>query len=93
MDDDRWLIHIDGKHSRVEPEKLSRRHLTLTPSALVRLLMGHTGITTASDEDGFIASTSTALDAARDPVSAPSRSGAARSMSADRAERSEHRQE
>ena len=65
MDDERWLIHIDGKNSRVEPEKLSRRHLTLTPSALVRLLMGHTGITAASDEEGFIASTSTALDAAR----------------------------
>ena len=31
VDDERWLIHIDGKHSRVEPEKLSRRHLTLTP--------------------------------------------------------------
>ena len=42
VDDERWLIHIDGKHSRVEPEKLSRRHLTLTQSALVRLLMGHT---------------------------------------------------
>ena len=65
VDDERWLIHIDGKHSRVEPEKLSRRHLTLTQPALVRLLMGHTGITAASDEEGFIASTSTALDAAR----------------------------
>jgi predicted N-acetyltransferase YhbS len=65
LDDERWLIHIDGKNSRVEREKLSRRHLTLTPSALVRLLMGHTGITNASEEDGFIASTSTALDAAR----------------------------
>ena len=31
LDDERWLIHIDGKNSRVEPEKLSRRHLTLTP--------------------------------------------------------------
>jgi hypothetical protein len=65
VEDERWLIHIDGKHSRVEPEKLSRRHLTLTQSALVRLLMGHTGITAASDEEGFVASTSTALDAAR----------------------------
>jgi len=65
LDDRRWLIHVDGKQSFVEPEKLSRRHLTLTPSALVRLLMGHTGITAASDEEGFIASTSTALDAAR----------------------------
>ena len=27
--------------------------------------MGHTGIAAASDEEGFIASTSTALDAAR----------------------------
>jgi hypothetical protein len=65
LDDERWLIHIDGKNSRVEPDKLSRRHLTLTPSAVVRLLMGHTDIATASDEEGFIASTSTALDAAR----------------------------
>jgi predicted N-acetyltransferase YhbS len=65
VEDHRWLIHIDGKHSHVEPEKLSRRHLTLTPSALARLLMGHTGIDIASSEDGFIASTSTAIDAAR----------------------------
>jgi predicted N-acetyltransferase YhbS len=65
VDDDRWLIHLAGKHSHVEPDKLSRRHLTLTPSALVRLLMGHTGIDAASNEDGFMASTSTALDAAR----------------------------
>jgi predicted N-acetyltransferase YhbS len=63
--DERWLIHIDGKESRVEPEKLSRRHLTLSPSALVRLLMGHTGVDAAADEEGFVASTSTALDAAR----------------------------
>ena len=43
-DDERWLIHIQGKHSRVEPDKLSRRHLSLKAPALVRLLMGHTGI-------------------------------------------------
>jgi predicted N-acetyltransferase YhbS len=64
-DDQRWLIHAEGKESRVEPEKLSRRHLTLSPSALVRLLLGHTGVEAASDEEGFIASTSTAIDAAR----------------------------
>jgi predicted N-acetyltransferase YhbS len=64
-DDHRWLIHIDRKSSRVEPDKLSRRHLTLTPQALVRLLMGHTGINAASVEDGFIASTSTAIEMAR----------------------------
>ncbi len=65
VDDDRWLIHVDGKNSRVEHDKLSRRYLTLTRSALVRLLMGHTSIAAVSDEEGFIASTSTALDAAR----------------------------
>jgi predicted N-acetyltransferase YhbS len=63
--DERWLIHIDGKESRVEAEKLSRRHLTLTPSALVRLLLGHVGVETVSEEEGFVASTSTAIDAAR----------------------------
>jgi predicted N-acetyltransferase YhbS len=61
----RWLIHVQGKHSRVEPDKLSRRYLTLTPPALVRLLMGHTGLDAAASEEGFDASTSTALDAAR----------------------------
>jgi len=65
LGDRRWLIHVDGANSHVEPEKLSRRHLTLTPSALVRLLMGHTGLDAASNQEGFIASTSTALDAAR----------------------------
>jgi hypothetical protein len=64
-DEGRWLIHIEAKNSRVEPDKLSRRHLTLPPSTLVRLLMGHTGIDAASSEDGFSASTATALDAAR----------------------------
>jgi predicted N-acetyltransferase YhbS len=64
-DDERWLIHVDGANSRVEPEKLSRRHLTLSSSGLVRLLVGHTGVEAASLEEGFTASTSTAIDAAR----------------------------
>jgi len=64
-DDHRWLIHIEGKNSRVEPDKLSRRHLTLSASSLVRLVMGHTDIETAAGEDGFTASTATAIDAAR----------------------------
>lgn len=64
-EDKRWLLHIHRKSSRVEPDKLSRRHLTLSASALVRLVMGHTGISAAAEEEGFIASTSTALDAAR----------------------------
>jgi predicted N-acetyltransferase YhbS len=61
----RWLIHIEAKSARVEPDKLSRRHLTLPPATLVRLLMGHTGIDDAANEEGFAASTATALDAAR----------------------------
>jgi hypothetical protein len=64
-DEKRWLIHVNRRHSKVEPDKLSRRHLTLSAPALVRLVMGHTGIDAASDEEGFVASTSTALDAAR----------------------------
>ncbi|WP_406699771.1 GNAT family N-acetyltransferase [Singulisphaera sp. Ch08] len=63
--DRRWLVHIEGKKSRVEPDKLSRRHLTLSPSTLVRLLMGHSGIDGAATEEGFESSTGTALDAAR----------------------------
>lgn len=63
--DERWLIHADAKNARIEPEKLSRRYLTLSPSALVRLLMGHHGVDAASEEEGFDASTSTAIDAAR----------------------------
>jgi len=63
--DERWLIRADAKNARIEPEKLSRRYLTLSPSALVRLLMGHNGVDAASEEEGFLASTSTAIDAAR----------------------------
>ena len=64
-DDERWLIHIHGKHSRVEPDKLSRRHLSLKPPVLVRLLMGHTEVDSAALDESFVASTSTALEAAR----------------------------
>jgi predicted N-acetyltransferase YhbS len=63
--DQRWLIHIEGKSSRVEPDKLSRRHLTLSQASFVRLVMGHTGVDAAAAEDDFTASTATALDAAR----------------------------
>ena len=65
VDDRRWLLHIDPKHARVEPDKLSRRHLTLTPATFVRLVMGHSGIDRASAEEGFESSTGTAIDAAR----------------------------
>ena len=63
--DRRWMLHVEGEKSRFEPDKLSRRHLTLTPPALVRLLMGHTDIDRAVEEDGVESSTGTALDAAR----------------------------
>ncbi len=63
--DRRWLLHVDGDRSRFEPDKLSRRHLTLSPSALVRLLMGHTDVDRAVEEDGVESSTGTALEAAR----------------------------
>jgi hypothetical protein len=64
-EDRRWLVHVEGRHSRVEPDKLSRRHLTLAPSTLARLLMGHASVDALAAEDGFAASTATALDAAR----------------------------
>jgi GNAT superfamily N-acetyltransferase len=65
--DRRWLLHVESSagRSRVEPDKLSRRHLTLTPATFLRLAMGHIGVDAASAEDGFVSSTSTALDAAR----------------------------
>jgi ribosomal protein S18 acetylase RimI-like enzyme len=64
-EDERWMIHIQGKHSRVEPEKLSRRHLSLSAPALVRLLLGHTGVDASAEDESFVASTATALEAAR----------------------------
>ena len=63
--DARWLLHVEAKGGAVEPDKLSRRHLTLTPAAFVRLAMGHTGIDRAIEEDGVESSTGTAVDAAR----------------------------
>ena len=63
--DRRWLLHLEGPKSRFEPDKLSRRHLTLSQPALVRLLMGHTDIDRAVEDDGVESSTGTALDAAR----------------------------
>ena len=65
--DRRWMLHVEATagRSRVEPDKLSRRHLTLTPASFVRLAMGHTGVDGVSAEDGFGTSTATAIDAAR----------------------------
>lgn len=65
--DRRYLLHLEAtaKKSRIEPDKLSRRYLTLTPSAFARMAMGHTGIDRALEEDGVEASTATAIDTAR----------------------------
>ncbi len=63
--DRRWLLHVEPGKSRVEPDKLSRRHLSLTEPAVVRLLMGQTDIDGAVEDDGAESSTGTALDTAR----------------------------
>lgn len=66
VDDERWLVHIGpGKSSRIEPDKLGRRYLTLSSSAFVRLVLGHTGIERAISLDGVTPSASTAVEAAR----------------------------
>jgi hypothetical protein len=65
VNDRRFLIHLDASSGRIEQDKLSRRHLTLNSAAFVRLVMGHTGIDRAIEEDGVEASTGTAIDAAR----------------------------
>ena len=38
------MLHIEAAGARIEPDKSSRRYLTLTPAALARLALGHTGI-------------------------------------------------
>jgi predicted N-acetyltransferase YhbS len=65
VDDRRYMIHVESRRWRVERDKLSRRHLTLSPSTFVRLVMGHAGIEGAAEEEGFESSTATAIDAAR----------------------------
>ena len=51
----RWMLHVEAtvSKSRVEPDKLSRRHLTLTPASFVRLAMGHSGVDGVTHDDGF----------------------------------------
>lgn len=65
VDDHRWLIHLQPRKSKIETDKLSRRYLTLSRAALVRLVLGHTGIDAAIEQDGVVAATATAVDAAR----------------------------
>jgi predicted N-acetyltransferase YhbS len=65
VDDTRWMIHLGAQGSRVEPAKLSRRHLTLSSAAFVRLVMGHSGIDQTLADEGGEASTATGIEAAR----------------------------
>ena len=66
--DRRYLLHIEPTQSRtvLDPDRLGRRHVTLTPDAFVRLVLGHTDPDSLLNEDpGMQASTATALDSAR----------------------------
>jgi hypothetical protein len=67
VDDRRFLLHVEGAktRSKVEPDRLGRRHLTLSAGAFVRLVMGHDDPDALLNEDGSTASTATALDSAR----------------------------
>jgi GNAT superfamily N-acetyltransferase len=67
VDDARCLIRAAESKSRskVEPDKLGRRYLTLSRGAFARLVMGHSGIERAIAEDGVEASTATAIEAAK----------------------------
>ena len=65
VNDKRFLIHADAKNVHVEPDKLSRRHITLSAPAFVRLALGHTGVDRAVAQDGAEPSTHTTLDSAR----------------------------
>lgn len=65
VDHARCLVHIDARSSRIVADKLSRRYLTLSSAAFVRLVMGHIDIDEAVEIDGVEPSASTAIDAAR----------------------------
>lgn len=67
VSDRRWMLHVESSpaRSRVEPDKLSRRHLALSQAGFVRLAMGHSGVDGAATEEGFETSTATALEVAR----------------------------
>ncbi len=61
----RWLIRIDARSNRLEPDKLGRRYLTASPAAFIRLVMGHVGIEKALQEDDIEAATATAVESAK----------------------------
>jgi GNAT superfamily N-acetyltransferase len=61
----RWLIHVDSRSNRIEPDKLGRRYLIASPAAFIRLVMGHIGIEQALREDDLETSTATAVESAK----------------------------
>jgi predicted N-acetyltransferase YhbS len=63
--DRRWLLHIEARSTRLEPDKLSRRYVSLDPGAFVRLALGHCGIDRALSDGQAEVSASTAIDTAR----------------------------
>ncbi len=66
MGDQKLLIDFTSPTAAtVELDRLGRRHLTMTPAAFTRLVLGHTGLDVAMAVDGVTASTTTALDVAR----------------------------
>lgn len=67
VDDRRYLLHVEPAktRSKVEPDRLGRRHLSLSPGAFVRLVMGHDTPDALLEDPDAVASTATALDSAR----------------------------
>jgi GNAT superfamily N-acetyltransferase len=61
---DRWLVRVDRRGAKIEPDKLSRRYLSLSPGAFARLALGHSGIECAMEDDDVAASTGTAVESA-----------------------------
>ncbi len=64
--DQRWLLHVaTSRATKVEHDRVGRRHLALSAPALTRLALGHHDIDTAVALGEVEPSTSTASEAAR----------------------------
>lgn len=62
----RWLLHVaQSRSTKLEPDRVGRRHLTLSAPALTRLMLGHHEVDTAIELGEVEASTSTAVEAAK----------------------------
>ena len=66
MGEQRWLLHVaTSRATKLEPDRVGRRHLALSGPALTRLALGHSNIDEAVEEGEIEPSTSTAVEAAR----------------------------